>query len=217
MTDWLAWVGGVGGTIGAVGGLTAAAVAIPAWRAGKVSAAASIRAAKAAEENTQAAERAATAAEDATAEARRLSSLELDRRHEELSPARSLRVEFLSESNERLRGGHRSLMAIIESSRTCRVRAVARMGNASWDLGLPLVLQAGHPTRVEVEKWPPDRTEPQAKELVLRFWPPADIDQVEQWTCRCGRPLVEEAGSEPIGHWETVIPVDYYDAAKSVW
>jgi hypothetical protein len=217
MTDWPAWIGAVGGTIGAIGGVAAAVVAIPAWRAGKANAAAAIRAAKAAEDNTHAAERAAKAAEDATAEARRLSSVEMDRRHEELSPGHSLKVTFDASPDERLRGGHRSLMAVIEVSRTYRVRAVARLGNASWDLGLPPVLLAGQPTTVEVEKWPPDRTKPEAKELVLRFWPPADTDDVEPWTCRCGRPAAEGPGWEPAGHWERVVPVEYYNPVNSVW
>jgi hypothetical protein len=42
-------------------------------------------------------------------------------------------------------------------------------GNASWKLGLPLVLRGRHPTKVEGWKWPPGREESEAVELFLRL------------------------------------------------
>jgi hypothetical protein len=194
MADWLAWIGAVGGTVGAIGGVGAFIVAVPAWRAGRANAAAAVRAAK--------------AAEDALAESRRIARLELEKRHDELSPRKGLKVYFGDDSS--MIGGHRWLWVVVEVPRTYRVRAIARTGNASWDLGLPLVLHATRRTgKVEIEKWPPDRDKPEAQELVLRFWPPADVDQVEHWSCQCGRPLDGDPGSEQAGHWEVIVPVDY--------
>jgi hypothetical protein len=193
MTDWLAWIGAVGGVVGAVGGAGAVIVAVPAWRAGRENAAAAVRAAK--------------AAEDAVADSARIATLEFEKRHDELSPRKGLKVYF--GVDEIMNGGHRLLWVVVEAPRTYRVRAVARVGHASWALGVPPVLHANRRTaKVEVEEWPPSRDRPEAQEIVLRFWPPVDVDQVEHWTCRCGRPLDGDAASGLAGHWEVIVPVD---------
>jgi hypothetical protein len=196
MTDWLAWIGAVGGTVGAVGGVGALVVAVPAWRAGRASAEAAVRA--------------AGAAEEAVAESRRVALLEFEKRHDELSPRHGLKVYFGLEPGTH--GGHRWLWTVVETPRTYRVRGTARVGTASWDLGLPVVLHANRRTaKVEIEEWPYDRDTSEVQEIVLRFWPPADVDQVERWTCRCGRPLDGDPASADAGHWEVIVPVDYVD------
>jgi hypothetical protein len=196
MTDWLGSIGAIGGALGAVGGVGALVIAMSAWRASRDSAAAAVRAAEAAEE--------------AVAGSRRVAQLEFEKRHDELSPRQGLKVYFGVE--ESMISGNQWLWMVVEVPRTYRARAVARTGNASWDLGLPSVLHANQRTaKVEIEKWPPDRDRPEAQELVLRFWPPADVDQVEHWACRCGRPLDRDAASGQVGHWEVTVPVDYVD------
>jgi hypothetical protein len=195
MTDWLAWIGAVGGTIGAVAGVAAVIVARSARSAAADTAAAAVRAAKVADE--------------AVAESVRVSRLEFEKRHDELSPRKGLRVYFGTDQSTV--GGTRWLWIVIEVPRTYHVRGVARGDGGSWDLGLPLVLHANRRTaKVEVEKLPADRDRSVARELVLRFWPPADGDQGEHWTCRCGRPVDADAADET-GHWEVAVPVDYAD------
>src|SRR5215468_4529179 len=121
MTYWLAWIGAIGGVIGTVTGLGALVVAMSARRAGTDNAAAAVRAAKVADE--------------AVAESVRVSRLEFEKRHDELSPRRGLKVYFGTDQSTV--GGTRWLWVVIEISRTCRVQAIAYGGEASWELGLP--------------------------------------------------------------------------------
>jgi hypothetical protein len=38
----------------------------------------------------------------------------------------------------------------------------------------------------------------------FRFWPSAPNDDVDQWTCGCGRSLNSD---DPEAHWEFTVPV----------
>jgi hypothetical protein len=117
------------------------------------------------------------------------------------------------------RDGHEALFgSITVPNRAYRVEAVALMGASSTLIGLPLVLEANQSYRFMIEHWPPGQTAPKTQQVRIRFWPPvAERDDVDSWTCLCGRPLSQD----PHGaghHWELRIPVRYegYEVLGSV-
>lgn len=67
-----------------------------------------------------------------------------------------------------------------------------------------------HPNRREdfqIEPWPPGSKHPVTKEIKFRFWPPLEVDNLDTWTCPCGRPTGESMNGP--GHWEWTVPVSY--------
>src|SRR5690349_9590846 len=71
-----------------------------------------------------------------------------------------------------------------------------------WPRQCELVRRRRERNRPPNTNWVSLRMRPQDKErsvvteLVLRFLPPAEVDQVEHWTCRCGRPFDGEPAAE---------------------
>jgi hypothetical protein len=171
------------------------------------------------QENRTIAERSAKAAADSADSARssaedaaKVAKIEADREHRALGPAATV-VSFEGDRDSRIDGWN--VFAVVATERCYRVRGEAVLDSgAVAPLGLPLVLHAHTPTRVHVERMPPDRDRPVAKRVVLRMWPPnADLDDVEPWTCPCGKPV--EDGDGTVGHWQIERPLNYRRPGKT--
>lgn len=139
-------------------------------------------------------------------------ALEHQRRHDDLSPSTIAAVEGEVQAHPRFGGLPASLMASITVPRDYRVVIDALVSpgggsdaQASWPIGLPLLLRAGRPYTFEIEQWPSSKTTPIAKVLRIRYWPPTETDMVDPWTCPCRRSA--EHDDRAPGHWEAVVPV----------
>jgi hypothetical protein len=71
---------------------------------------------------------------------------------------------------------------------------------------LTTLLKAGRPYEFEICQWQRDFDEFPIQELLLKFWPPVATDEVEYWSCPCGRPI-GPTGGYPRGHWERRVKV----------
>jgi hypothetical protein len=101
-----------------------------------------------------------------------------------------------------------SLFGSINVPTGYRVIAEAQFATGgSTRIGLPSVLHPNRPYDFEIEKWPPGSTQPVTREIRLRFWPPIEGDDVDWWTCPCGRPTGESLDGP--GHWEWRVPIVY--------
>jgi hypothetical protein len=140
--------------------------------------------------------------------------LDHDRRHEDLAPKPPPAINADRKTSD---AGGDVLTGSITVPRDYRVRGEAISGDTSWPLDLDLVLRANRAYEFEIEKWPPGRTEPRAKELRFRFWPPEEVDCVPAWSCPCDRPLGGGSNARSGGHWEWRVPVEYYDPVASVY
>jgi len=131
-------------------------------------------------------------------EAAKVAQIEADREHRELSPAGTV-VKFEGERDRRT--DHWNVFAIVETERCYRVRGDAVLKNCGvTSIAVPLVTHAHTPTRVHIEGMPDGREQPLARRIVLRAWPPnPELDDVEAWTCRCGK--AAEDGDGTVGHW----------------
>lgn len=207
MTDWTNVVGAVGGISGPA---IAGAVAIWTVRRAKRQDAAQAATEETARESVAIsresaaiARRAAEASQRSADEAARIAAVQVAARHDSLAPAQRTLPTELADNPQR---AHRDLFGTLVVSRDYRVRAVAVAGKATWSLGLDSLLRANQVHRFPIEKWPPDRTVPQAEAVLLKLWPPAADDPVETWTCDCGRPLTEGRSGDA-GHWEIRMPI----------
>jgi hypothetical protein len=193
--NWADVIGVVGGLVGAVGGTVGAVGGILAARANRV----------------------AARAEQHTSELAASSlHLDLERRHEDLSPPAPASIVGQSEEHPRLGGGYANLFGSVTVPRPYRVRIEALTGDSSRPLHVSLVLRERVEHRFEIEQMPPDRRRPQAQVVRFRFWPPIEADDVVPWTCPCGRPVEMGSGTGP-GHWEWRVPLEYYDVLESVY
>jgi hypothetical protein len=152
----------------------------------------------------------AKAARDSAMSARRsadeaaaMTKLSLEQRHDDLAPGPAP-----AEIAATVRGGGvtDSLVGSITVPRGYRVKATAyfRTGG-STELSIGPVLHANQPVMFQVEKWPPGSEKPVTKEIRFRFWPPIEGDDVEPWSCRCGKPTGDTMDGP--GHWEWRVPV----------
>lgn len=144
--------------------------------------------------------RSAKAAERSSEDARRVARAEVNRDHEMYRPLQGT-ATFEKVHNERT--SKENLFLVFTPGRTYRLA-----GDAIFDAGpgrearMPLDLsggpaRGGTPVRLFVgELTGSDAALPKA--LRLQFWPPAEGDPGETWSCPCGRPL------DPSGelHWE---------------
>lgn len=207
MTDWSSRIASITGAAGFVVGGAAYLTSRRATKASERSATASEGSAEAAKASAASSDRAAGAAERSAAETEAVGGITRSQRHDELSPQRNgLAVTFELVPN-RTTGG-RNLFATITADRSYRAVAIGRYRTAgTHDVGQFVPLVAGSPERVNVEMLAADRAEPETRDLLLHFWPPADVDRVEQWECRCGRAVMKGPAQDPQPHWETVVSV----------
>lgn len=212
--NWPDVIGAVGGVVGVVAAL---AVGIPSVMAARRSARAGEEAAEAARdsartgnESAEAARDSAAAAWDSAREAAAVTAIERAREHDRLGPGAPPPSGIPSDLGPKQRDSvvPATLFGTITVPRDYRVRAEAVTDNSHSPIGLPLLLRANQPYRFAIEGWPPDRTEPRAQAVRVRFWPPADIDDVDRWTCPCDRPASEETDRSP-GHWVWLAPIQY--------
>ncbi|WP_146017459.1 hypothetical protein [Verrucosispora sp. ts21] len=167
----------------------------------------SAKAAEAAADSSNVAARAAEKSADADGKVARL---ELDRDHEAYRPVMpgpdgfQVVRESLNTVPE-LEKNHR-LVYEFTPARTYRVvgEAVYRSGSPNpMTLSMPLLCRAGVPVRIVFEDLVMEKQRSDFSMLRFKFWPPAEVDLVEHWTCRCERPL--ESDGAP--HWEATIAV----------
>jgi hypothetical protein len=128
--------------------------------------------------------------------------------HERLGPGPVPDLGVKLEANPRGSGLPKTLFGAATVPRDYRVQARAVTGNSYSPIGLDLLLHGGRTYRFAIEQWPPDRTESKVEYVLFRFWPPADIDGVNVWSCPCGRPVADVDERAP-GHWEWRVPIDY--------
>lgn len=140
---------------------------------------------------------------------------EREQRHEDLAPDLPGNINAEFRPNERLGGGHGSLFGKIVVPRGYRVRAVALMGQSRSELGLGMVVVPGREVEFQIEQWHPDQEAPRTAEIVFRFWPPLEGDDVPSWECGCDRPTGETADGP--GHWEHRATVTYINPASNIW
>jgi hypothetical protein len=149
------------------------------------------------------ARRSAIAAESAV-------QIEGDREHERFAPIMPEHIDAYLTQARTLRGS-------ITVGRDYRVRGETVSTGASGSLDLPVLLRAGQEYEFQIEQWPPGRSEPQAEALRFRFWPPAEFDDVERWSCPCNRQTAEGTSASP-AHWQRVVPIKFFDpTAVSVY
>lgn len=199
MASGLEIIGAVGGSLGAAGGLGSLAAGV--WVRRRLD--------RADERARLAEERASRAEEYAHEIAETSLRMERDRQHRDLRPPQPPPIETVVRQDP-YSADLRGLFGSITVPRDYRVRIDAINGPSSARVNTDLLVQAEQPYEFEIEKWPQDRTEPMAKELWVRFWPPAEVDKVEHWTCPCDRPSSYGDGSGP-GHWEWHVPIKYRD------
>lgn len=143
--------------------------------------------------------RSARAAEHSSEDARRVASAEVNRDHEMYRP---LEKSATFERTRDERASKDVLFLRFTPGRTYRIA-----GDALFDAGssrearLPLdmgngLARAGTPVRLFIGEIASSPALPKA--LRLQFWPPAEGDPGEPWSCPCGRP------TDPSGamHWE---------------
>jgi hypothetical protein len=162
--------------------------------------------------------RSARAAEQSSVDARRVASAEVNRDHEMYRPLQST-ATFEKVHDQRT--GKENLFLVFTPGRTYRIAGDAitdagsgREARMPLDLGNGLA-RAGTPVRLFIGELTGGKGIPLPKALRLRFWPPAEGDPGESWSCQCGRPL------HPSGalHWEWRIelPNDIdYDIMESL-
>jgi hypothetical protein len=128
---------------------------------------------------------------------------ELERNHEMYRPAQPAEPHFQIEVNERTQ--HENLVFEFTPARTYRVSgdALNADGNGRTPLSVNLLVRAGEKVRINFDELRPVRQDTTFKALHLRFWPPSEVDDVEQWTCPCNRPVA----SHEAAHWEWSVPV----------
>jgi hypothetical protein len=167
--------------------------------------------------SAKAAERSAKAAEDSAAEAAKVARVELDRDHETYRPPQPLTPHFEISTNSRT--DHRQLFFKFTPPRSYRIFGDAIEGRSRSRLPFNgLAFPAGQEVKVSVQTLYPVRKTASVEELHLRFWPPAESDEdVEQWTCQCGRPTASDGPA----HWEWRVRVETpedpeYDITESL-
>jgi type II secretory pathway pseudopilin PulG len=153
-----------------------------------------LRSARAAEKSEQHAKASAHAAE-------RVARAEVDRDHEMYKPAQIGPESFVVEQNPRT--NEEDLFCIFTPTRSYRISGESMNGSSPMALSMPLFNPAGVQVKVFIDVLNPIRDMSSKTELRLRFWPPADVDDRDLWTCRCERPL----GSHEAPHWEMTVPV----------
>lgn len=205
---------GAGVLVGALIGIPSVYFARAAAKAGQDSASSGKDSAAASRDSAEAARRSAD-------EAAALNEIEAERRveerarwHHELGPTPP--GKFVAESRKGTPTD--TLVAAITVPRGYRIRAEAIFHDGgSTSAGLGNVLRPNQEAEFHFEQWPPGRKQAVTKEIWIRFWPPLDGDNVEVWTCSCGRPTGEALDGP--GHWEWTVPVvyDHYDVRKTVW
>jgi hypothetical protein len=191
------WTDILADAIGLLGGATGIVSALLVGRSNR----SAHRSAVASERSAVAAEQSAVAADKTAKAEAEVARIEAEREHERLGPPALEKIDAHSTRQDTLQGS-------ITVPHDYRVRGEAVWGNASWALNLPLLLIAGHKYTFQIESWTRDRKEPEARMLRFRFWPPAETDEVEHWSCPCGRPL-QEGGTNSPGHWERRVPINY--------
>jgi hypothetical protein len=208
VADWTNVVGAVGGTVGT---LTAVATAVWNVRGSRRERRERADSALSAQEEqaaaTAIAREAAASARRSADEAARVAAIQVAARHEALAPTQRTVPTHVTRS-----AVGTNLFGEIRVDRDYRVRAQAVRDNANWSISVPDLLRAHEPYRFHIELWPRGRTKAEAQAVVLKFWPPIDADEVEQWTCDCGKPLTGGSERDP-GHWEIRLPLERPDGA----
>jgi hypothetical protein len=153
-----------------------------------------LRSARAAEKSERHAQASAQAAE-------RVARAEVDRDHDMYKPVQIGPESFVIERNPR--SGEENLFCVFTPTRSYRITGESVEGNSHMPLSVPLFNPAGVQVRMFIDVLQPIRDISSKTELRLRFWPPAEVDNRDLWTCRCDRPL----GSHEGAHWEMTVPV----------
>ncbi|MDH2424776.1 hypothetical protein [Sphaerisporangium sp. TRM90804] len=183
----------------------AALISLAAWWENRRSRKAAEQSRDAAETSAGAAQQSAAASEVSAKAAARLTDIEADRRrdereqyHRDLAPSHPGEIVtglMTSEVTQQF-----GLFGSISVGRDYRVQVIGIAGNTCTPItGVPPVLRANTLYQFHIEQWPDEKTTPTVKEIEFRFWPPAPVDEVEAWTCPCGR-LATQADN-PAGHW----------------
>ncbi|MFE9187804.1 hypothetical protein ACFYMB_31235 [Micromonospora haikouensis] len=180
-------------TVAAV--LVSVAALIVSWVYGARSAAASQRSADASETS-------AVHAKASAESAAKVAQVELERDHESYRPG-DPDATFVIEHNPRT--GEENLFFTFVPKHSYRILGDAVQGNSRSTLSMNgMTHVAGKPVRVFVDVLRPHRDTSSVEELKLRFYPPDPVDKdMDQWTCRCGRPT----DSSEAAHWTWTVPV----------
>ncbi|MFI5843889.1 hypothetical protein ACIA8K_29745 [Catenuloplanes sp. NPDC051500] len=200
-TSWVDVAGLITGSVGAATGIAALMLSLRSTTASEDSAVSARLSAEASKE-------AAAAAHASVGEATELNRIERNRDHMQLGPPRPTSLPIKIEQDERLGGGHRNVWSQFTLPRPYRVKAWAFSRASSHPLSIDLLVRAGQ-VRFFLEDWPPDRKNEdglKTDRVVVHFWCPAEVDDVEHWTCPCGRP--EEGDGSGPGHWEWQVSLD---------
>ncbi|GAA0462769.1 hypothetical protein Aca07nite_76560 [Actinoplanes capillaceus] len=152
--------------------------------------------ADAADEAASHSARSADAAKDSADSARQVLGIEASRAHEGHRPARPGVGAFEYHKNTRTHTQDRFFTFHVD--KTYRVKGVAIIGAGRSPLSVPLVAEAG-----EVRVYVDTMDKPAAERLHFQFWPPAEGDPGEAWSCPCGA----NCDSEAPAHWEWTVAV----------
>lgn len=178
--------------------------------AAEQSAATSDSSSSSSDRSAAASETSAAAAAQSAAEAAELRRIEADRDHDDRFRPKlgdELQVEIEEDGRYWLKGS-------LTFPRAYRVKAIGMLGeNSSTTLNLYGVVQPGRPYEFHVADCGNDGSF-SVKEVVLHLWPPAVSDDVELWTCRCGRSLDDSGKS---GHWQIRMKVILPPAMQRPW
>lgn len=207
--------------VAAVTGIAALVVAVLSYNRSKDSIREAKRSADQAERSADHAGEAVVEARRSADEAKRMREVDEDRRrqereqrHEQLAPGLPVEINAEFRENERLGGGQGSLFGAVTVPRGYRVKAEAVMGRSRTELGLSMVAAPGREIEFQIEPWHPDQEAARTGEVLFRFWPPLEGDDVSTWGCGCGRPTGETLDGP--GHWEQRVKVNYYRIQDSV-
>jgi hypothetical protein len=154
------------------------------------------RAADASNRSADASEASAGHAASSAQSARQVARIEADRQHETYRPIMANGKAFQESRNPRTKELDRFFQFSLP--RTFRVEGDALIGRSRTPLSISPLVEAG-----SVKVFVDTRNHPTVERLHLRFWPMADGDPGEHWTCPCGRPL--DSGGPP--HWEWYVEV----------
>lgn len=151
-------------------------------------------------------ERSASAAEQSAADAKRsadaaeaTAKLERDARHDLYAPVPPAAIPTRLQAS---RAGA-SLFGEITVGRDYRMSAIGRYDKRStYDIAHGRLVRANVPTKLTLETWPADRTEPETVEIEFRFWPALPGADVDGWSCPC-----DKETEHPVGHWRFVVPI----------
>jgi hypothetical protein len=203
MPAWTDVVGAVGGSVGTITAVATALWTVKRSREDRADRLADSELNRQQHEATAAiAKEAADAAARSATEARKLADVHLAGHHRSLAPTqRSVPTHLVTTPTGP------NLFGTVKVERDYRAQAWGLRGNERQRLTLDMLLTANTEHNVHLERWSNGQTRPKIDAVLLRLWPPASIDQVEQWSCDCGRPTIEGREDEQ-AHWEIRLSVE---------